>query len=421
MLNSQTLVKKSLKKRVITFFAINLAAVLLIFTLLEIAFRGYYYLKLGKEQYRHHSLINAGVRCEGDDDPRSNNFDCYSSKDIEVFKNKNTFRILVLGGSAVAGTPPINWPDMLTDRLNKESRGGRHFEVINGGAYGACSSRELFVLSKTIYLDPDLVLIYDGFNDIYFSHFAKKGYDQYEKGRHEAVFSLEDRSKFTLRRLSEFYLWLDTFSRKLKNRNRPAAPKSEGPPPNEALPIPPHDIHAPVTESAGSKDIFTNYHGTETTYHVDLSRPITDQFSAQYSFNIREMFAYCKKRNIPCVLATQPTLMFYKHRYKPTLETEYVIDSRLPKYQDWILALKELYPKLISVSKKLADESGFQYFDLTDIFGEMKVAEDYFVDDVHQTPLGKKVITEAVFRALNERKIVPLTGHAGPVIKEHTK
>jgi len=84
-------------------------------------------------------------------------------------KKTGTLRIAVLGGSAVFGGEVAN--DNLTfcgrmeERLSSEMP-GRKIEVINAGIPAYMSMQELILLeNKLIELKPDIVIIFDGYND----------------------------------------------------------------------------------------------------------------------------------------------------------------------------------------------------------------------------------------------------------------
>ncbi|MDD5174201.1 MAG: SGNH/GDSL hydrolase family protein [Candidatus Omnitrophica bacterium] len=88
-------------------------------------------------------------------------------------KPKNVYRIIVVGASAVFGqgayTPAENLPAMIYEYLQKINQGnGRKtvYEVINAGIGGYSSSQEfLYILTDLIIFQPDIIIVYDGWND----------------------------------------------------------------------------------------------------------------------------------------------------------------------------------------------------------------------------------------------------------------
>jgi hypothetical protein len=77
-------------------------------------------------------------------------------------------RIIMIGGSTVfgwkAGTPDRSLPARLHHILGR--RQGSCFQVINAGVPGYTSAQEvLYLMSELVYYNPDLVIVYDGWND----------------------------------------------------------------------------------------------------------------------------------------------------------------------------------------------------------------------------------------------------------------
>jgi lysophospholipase L1-like esterase len=109
----------------------------------------------------------------------TNNQGFASSGDLDfqyaTDKPENNFRIVVLGGSTVEGdgseSPRHNLPAMLSNHLKQlqkkqKNPADRHIEVINAGVGGYGSAQELlYFITRVSDLKPDLVIVYDGFNE----------------------------------------------------------------------------------------------------------------------------------------------------------------------------------------------------------------------------------------------------------------
>ena len=85
-------------------------------------------------------------------------------------KPSNTYRVIVVGGSTVFGmgafTPEQNLPAQINEQLQHRSV-EVNVEVINAGVPGYTSGLELlYIMSELIYYDPDLIIAYDGWNDM---------------------------------------------------------------------------------------------------------------------------------------------------------------------------------------------------------------------------------------------------------------
>jgi lysophospholipase L1-like esterase len=93
---------------------------------------------------------------------------------VALQKSVNSYRVFVLGGSTVMGQasqrPSFNIVGML--RKTARERGltgpdGKNVEFINGGVDGYTSTQEyLYFVSDLLRFKPDLVIVYDGWNDI---------------------------------------------------------------------------------------------------------------------------------------------------------------------------------------------------------------------------------------------------------------
>lgn len=76
----------------------------------------------------------------------------------------SAFKIVILGGSTTDGTlfPFMSWPELLLDNI-----GHLNVTIYNGGVVGYTSTQELIKLLRDVmYLNPDMVIVYDGFNDM---------------------------------------------------------------------------------------------------------------------------------------------------------------------------------------------------------------------------------------------------------------
>lgn len=97
-------------------------------------------------------------------------------------KPAGTYRVIVIGGSTVWGvgsaTPDENLPARLLKGL-REKYPKVKFEVINAGVSGYSSRNEfLYLLSELVYYSPDLVIVYDGWNDASFNGFMSRQYGE---------------------------------------------------------------------------------------------------------------------------------------------------------------------------------------------------------------------------------------------------
>jgi len=93
----------------------------------------------------------------------------------QVPKPNDVFRVIVLGGSTVEGdgslgsttTLPAKLQDILWGRYKSAKRPQSRIEVINAGVGGYFSTQELlFYISELRRFQPDLIISYNGWNDL---------------------------------------------------------------------------------------------------------------------------------------------------------------------------------------------------------------------------------------------------------------
>jgi lysophospholipase L1-like esterase len=98
----------------------------------------------------------------------------FKSPEFNVKKDNSTFRVVALGGSSVYGYPLENnqtWPHFLSNYLSSDTSSilndYNNFEVINTGVGGYTTYQSVGLLfSKVLDLDPDLIILYQLWNDI---------------------------------------------------------------------------------------------------------------------------------------------------------------------------------------------------------------------------------------------------------------
>ncbi len=92
----------------------------------------------------------------------------YRGGEIAIPKPEGTFRIVAMGGSTTYGFTPVDesYPAWL-ERTLQETYGYDRVEVINAGVHGYTSWNTLVNFATRIpELQPDLVIVYDGGNDV---------------------------------------------------------------------------------------------------------------------------------------------------------------------------------------------------------------------------------------------------------------
>lgn len=93
----------------------------------------------------------------------------FRGDEFSTAKEENTYRILAFGGSTTycAGNNDETWPGYLEKALNNRVKDGRHFEVINCGVPNWRSIHDLLRFkNEGIHLQPDLIILHTGWNDL---------------------------------------------------------------------------------------------------------------------------------------------------------------------------------------------------------------------------------------------------------------
>ena len=93
----------------------------------------------------------------------------FRGEEFEIAKPQNTFRIVAVGGSTTYSIDVQNYRNSYPDLLEQYLRanGFDHVEILNAGATEYTSNQNLINLQlRVLPLQPDLVIVYQGFNDI---------------------------------------------------------------------------------------------------------------------------------------------------------------------------------------------------------------------------------------------------------------
>jgi len=95
----------------------------------------------------------------------------FRGEDFSETKSHNTFRIFAVGGSTTFGAAVNDdetWPGHLQHIINEKIT-GKKIEVINAGKGGVATVHEYeLIKDKITSLDPDLIIMYDGWNELRF-------------------------------------------------------------------------------------------------------------------------------------------------------------------------------------------------------------------------------------------------------------
>jgi len=138
------------------------------------------------------------------------NNDGFRGSEIQKEKPDDTYRIIMVGGSTTFGLQVLSDQHTITahlqekfDQLNLKKR----VEVINAGISGYNSNDELnLVKKKIVEYEPDLVIIYDGSNDMFFPYNSEL-----------TAYDLGD-SRYIYRKYFQFYKTLNVINNIISER-----------------------------------------------------------------------------------------------------------------------------------------------------------------------------------------------------------
>jgi lysophospholipase L1-like esterase len=116
----------------------------------------------------------------------------YRGKDFAIKKTPGTYRIVCLGGSTTFGLYETDetktYPAQLEAELSRRFASPT-FEVINAGTPGWSSAEDLINLAfRVLELEPDLILTYEGVNDVFAMRNQEEGRSDYSLFRRQVYF-----------------------------------------------------------------------------------------------------------------------------------------------------------------------------------------------------------------------------------------
>lgn len=116
----------------------------------------------------------------------------FRGKDFTAKKAPGTFRIVCLGGSTTFGLYETDetktYPAQLEAELNRRYSAPT-FEVINAGTPGWSSAEDLINLAfRVLELEPDLIITYEGVNDVFAMRNLEEGRSDYSLFRRPIYF-----------------------------------------------------------------------------------------------------------------------------------------------------------------------------------------------------------------------------------------
>lgn len=291
----------------------------------------------------------------------------FRGEEIKKIKNNNCFRIIILGGSAAWGTG-VTDEDTINAKLERKLNGlSEHinYEVINAGDSGYVSTQEFILLfDRIMELDPDLVITFDGFNDIYAgftNHLAgfPQNFTEFKEKleNHNGLYFFW----YGLRKILSHSILLEDLKTKLRTaffiRNLSLD--------NEGIPT----AYANISDVAGI-----------------------------YGRNLKYMYMLLNATGVKVLFTIQPALTVGS---KHLTEEEKAILTKMNKeviaYSKYV---NKGYKLFVEELKQIQDEYGARTLDLTGIFDSIK--DTIYIDDIHFSEYGSEIIAQRIFESIKK-------------------
>lgn len=308
-------------------------------------------------------------------------------------KPKNIYRILFLGGSTMQGMGADSFesiPSHFTRLL--EEKGYTGFEVINAGVTGFHSTREfLYYLTELYSYEPDLVILYDGWNEVSYGNAEVRRYvennlphTELRTSRHIALsndieknrtISVAIRNLFSAIgiQLERFYVRTGTnfFIREGKRAKD------------------------------GLKTIVKQHLRKARLYSVKQTAFYNPEAVAIYRNNIERFQMLANQYQFKLGVFLQPLIGVDGNNCSNDWALKWVATA--PEQQEFIVQVKEFYDYARPMYENLARDVRFSQTcikDISDVFAE--VDESVYIDAGHLNATGNKIVAKKIFDTLTE-------------------
>jgi len=275
------------------------------------------------------------------------NNDGFRGNEIDSINEFDSFRIMMIGGSALFGAGMSMDDETIPNQLNKiihETHS--NVEVINAGIPGITSFQELYhIKNKLINFNPDMIIIYDGANDVTYKMIT------------DPVILTDDDKKSQLKDFQVYFKAPVIFYRYV------------------VYPI------INLQSSVESTNIF-----------ISPNKQYDDEVSRQIAFLWeKRMTEFCKisnEKNIQSIVIIQPTLAHGKKELSNFEKTLWTKNIHFEKTFDY----------LIQKSENLTDCTMVRNF--SDIFEN--VDDGIYFDNVHLNNEGNKIVANKIYNEIKD-------------------
>jgi hypothetical protein len=303
--------------------------------------------------------------------------------DTPLIKAPNTYRIFLMGGSTAYGLHSMSRHGLtkysvirnsetidtyLEAYLQNRSGGKRRIEVINAAITSHFSHHHLIYLNQTILkYQPDMVIFIDGFND-YFNY--AEGFDQFRD------YAYQERANVymgepTINAWAGYTAWW------LFRKS--------------------HFIHL------AAKALRPVWIGLQTVRR-ERARIAVDDALLNLTKNAESNYLRMVERNaltlrhegVVPVFVLQPELVFKQSKTFTELERKIYQELDGEWQENFVEFKNKAKPLVADYLTRSTTKTGATFLDMTDVF--VGVTGDAYTDYCHLSPLGNKVLAEAIGR-----------------------
>lgn len=309
----------------------------------------------------------------------------YGFRGDEIGKNKNskTYRIFIQGGSTVFNGNIVyekTFSYLLQKQLQKQFP-NKKIEVINAGVDGYTSEHSIIQYLFNIHdFSPDLVILWQGINDWYYSctpQYLTHGSYKSDYSHYFGANSNMVNNYFTPEPVVSFHLI--TFDRLVKFLG--------------------DNLYSDVFA-------YLNKINKKGIYEVNTNTYNKNYFPSKEAFkrNMQYFVDSVKKDNTMLLLGNQ-AFLYSKNMsvdvgralYFPQRQCS--VNGKYPDLQSVINSMNEFN----TISQKLAENNNIPF---VDIQKSIPKTLDYFTDDVHYTVKGNEYIANLLFKKIIEEKLI---------------
>ncbi len=308
-------------------------------------------------------------------------------------KNEDMIRVILLGGSSVAGSGSSYTEETISSQLelmlNEWSKNNHNYQVLNFGFPGAYTGSELVKFNlNLIHLKPDIVVTIDGFNDAWNVIFEKE-----RTLIEHPIINWSDLS----------YKYFETFNgyHSSKNINKPIVfvPYS-----STLL----FKIVNRIEEKRVNKETKIKFYKKYPLYNFSKFIYDNDKYHLSILEKNLESFASrtCREDYIYIGTLQPHAYDFYENLNNSEKEKLNIFELKykdtIKSKENYINEFNSIYNKYKKIYKNLNDKyldcQNVRFKDLTNIFDDHK--KDVYVDNIHYTPHGNKIIAKNLFKIL---------------------